>query len=97
MADWAVGDLAVCVDDAPCKRTGAACPCNKGEVYRVSGIALSRAGHIGLHLEGIAFPSNTGAAYHGLFRKIRPDEHTGNAEDWQLIIETTKRRTPHVA
>jgi hypothetical protein len=37
-----------------------------------------------LHLAGIIHPPGYCA---DCFRKIRPDEHEGNADDWNLLTE----------
>jgi hypothetical protein len=66
MSDWAVGDLAVCVDDGPNPSDGEPCPLKLGRIYRVVKVVLSRSGHVGLCLDGVAFPTtNMNAIYEG--------------------------------
>ena len=38
MADWQVGDLALCVDDTTCRVTGDSCPYKAGRTYLVTRI-----------------------------------------------------------
>lgn len=87
-ADWNIGDLAVCVDAGRLHGAVPAYPLVEGRTYRVTGLSLSAVTHRQLLVLSECPPG----AYADRFRKIRPDEHEGSAEDWQLIIETTKRK-----
>lgn len=103
--DWAVGDLALCVDVSPprrCKRPegrALAAALVLGRAYRVVEIrTITRgvdAGYIALRFPGFDYRTE-GGEYAGFdkarFRKIRPDAHEGSADDWALILETTKRK-----
>lgn len=94
MSDWQVGDLAVCVNAG-----SAGSALEDGRIYTVSGI-FSQSGPswlrshapYGLYLAEAVAPSSSGSFDPERFRKIRPDEHEGNAEDWQLLRETHKRK-----
>lgn len=86
--DWAVGDLAVCVDDRPCPFYGPHPDIKAGRIYTVAEVLPRN----GLRLAGIVSYSPSGGFATRMFRKIRPDSHEGSAEDWALILETTKRK-----
>ena len=97
--DWKVGDLAVCVDarQNPGVRTTGD-KLQEGSIYRVSGIGRESARHSlygadsGLFLEGMRSGSLSGGYAASRFRKIRPDEHEGEREDWQLLLDSMKRK-----
>ncbi len=95
MSDWQVGDLAVCVSKSGAWRHGGTGPFNSGP----------KAGHVCTVRAVGAWAKHTilwfnewpgsglGCSYGASsFRKIRPDSHEGNVEDWNLILETTKRK-----
>ena len=88
MTDWAVGDLAVCVDDRPCN-----CGCRdwaiaKGAAYRVT--RVWPAGRGGLSLDGID-PMPPHIAFGAIrFRKIRPDEHEPCEAEFATFIKRKK-------
>lgn len=95
MSDWAVGDLAVCVDASPCPHSPwlGSCGLVEGRSYTVTGIlpgSLWDRCEFGLTLAEIAPPAPLESYASDRFRKIRPDEHTGSADDWALILETAK-------
>jgi hypothetical protein len=90
MSDWQVGDLAVCVEDRPCRNTGLPNPCELGRIYRVEAVVVSRAGVTGLLLEGVRFPSPTIACWHGNFRKIRPDKHEDCEPEFVTLLKRRK-------
>lgn len=73
MADWQVGDLALCVK-TPVSGDGATCQVRSGQVHTVAALHTSRlTGNLGLELAGITLPHNginAISAYH--FRKITP-------------------------
>ena len=98
MSDWQVGDLAVCVDDSPC-RCGAPCrhPQNHaiqmvaGRTYTVNHWIVFQ-GKLYLTLAGVKIISHWGV--HGRadrFRKIRPDEHEACEEEFVTLLNRTKR------
>lgn len=82
MADWKIGDLAVCVDDSPCRCVQCKShgiihriPYQNRKIYRVEKVFISEtSGALCLHLEGVAASDrnhNRGVkAYR--FRKIQP-------------------------
>lgn len=95
-AGWEVGDLAVCVNAGPLFIRGHTAYggygreglLSEGRVYRVTGIfAWPHAPFLGdacLRLEGLNF--------YGFclprFRKIRPDEQSGERTDWELLLDS---------
>jgi hypothetical protein len=93
---WEVGDLVVCVDDAPHPTYGRAIV-ERGCTYHVIGVVTAPnphvvfGGRVGLLLKGVDADAPWGFSSRR-FRKIRPDAHEGNVEDWNLILETTKRK-----
>lgn len=100
MTDWAVGDLAVCVDDTPIAAYGL-CRCRSGAAYRVAGITPAgrapchRCGACcGLFLVGLESISRHGFA--GCrFRKIRPDEHEACEQEFVTLLK--RRKVPETA
>jgi hypothetical protein len=92
VSDWHVGDLAMFV---PTNYEGRWYPegygVSPGTVRRVDGVIIVN-GETGLIFNDHPSPHATRAWSHLTYRKIRPDAHEGNVEDWNLILETTKRR-----
>ena len=95
------GDLVVCVDDSPCTCCGASAPVRLGAIYCVEGFEKAH-GVVGYVLVGV--PKLDGAMHFGFrginverFRKIRPDEQSGIRADWELILETNKRKVSALA
>ncbi len=95
-AGWNIGDLALCVDDR--QHPAHSHNLKAGSSYRVIGLGeLGRStlypGRIchGLFLSGAQTSSKLGFAPER-FRKIEPDKHEGDIADWQLILETNKRK-----
>ena len=98
MSDWQVGDLAVCVDDSPCK-----CPCGgspvsvtAGVIYRVEAMRPNP-GSTGpwptLILQGVgARPGHYRGVNENRFRKIRPDEHRACEEEFVTLLKRSKRK-----
>ena len=91
MSDWAVGDLAVCVD---AKGTSTI---SEGRVYRVSAIAPPerwQSGYtgIGLFLEGIGRPCLNQDFRATRFRKIRPDEREACEPEFVQLLKRSKRK-----
>lgn len=103
MADWEVGDLALCVDaseyrcQGKCLHTGTRCP-PIGSLNKVLEIAVAR----------VEFGSLTGRPcgcislifadrMHGVarrFRKIRPDEHQACEPDFVTLLKRSKKQEP---
>lgn len=97
MSDWAVGDLAVCVDDGD--SWYGKFPCRKGHIYRVTGIHIARpgfsdAGRLGLLLEGVHSGSPSGAFDACRFRKVKPDEHTACESEFVDLLKRSKTEVP---
>jgi hypothetical protein len=92
MSDWAVGDRALCVEDGVfIDHVGDRCGARivgqlvRGRVYLVRRVGFL-AGHTVLDI-GLSFPKAAAR-----FRKIRPDSHEGNAEDWREILKQNTRK-----
>jgi hypothetical protein len=95
MSDWQVGDLAVCVDNAPRSTTapGIQYRLECGRVYRVSALRQARSGKLNLFMEGVAYPFGIGnGAFR--FRKIRPDQHEACEPEFVTLLKRTKRTVP---
>lgn len=97
MTDWAVGDLAVCVERGEifCEHglqwTGGFLGECAPSTVTVIAPATAEWGRVGHQCGCVVL--NLADGSHGVaqrFRKIRPDEHQGNAEDWALLLETAK-------
>jgi hypothetical protein len=96
MTDWAVGDLAVCVDtlrpeEAKPGRSGGD-TCRKGAVFTVIGIARDAWGNVGLILDDIRSDHPTGGYLASAFRKIRPDKHEECEPEFVTLLKRSKRR-----
>lgn len=86
-AGWEVGDLALCVDGSPCGHCGGDAGVDAGCVYRVESVE-SDGTKVYLAVEGERHqPQHKPGVSSHRFRKIRPDEHEGNADDWNLLTE----------
>lgn len=101
MSDWQVGDLALCVDDGPCKCCGTPVTIVSGRLYRVAQIFVTdknrrRLLSTYLRLEGncAATQEHPLAAGHRdvRFRKIRPDEHTDCEPEFIELLKRSKQR-----
>lgn len=90
-ADWQVGDLALCVAAPDDPRFGPA-PYEEGATYSVTGVAVNYRGSVGLRLAGVEIHSDSGAAWHGNFRKIRPDEHEPCEPEFVTLLTRVKRK-----
>jgi len=93
---WEVGDLALCVDAGVIQVNGSAADADnllhEGQVYRVKGVVVRDGvwrNAPALRLTEI--PHHRGFAQ-VRFRKIKPDSHEGEIEDWQLLLDSMKRK-----
>lgn len=91
MSDWAVGDLAVCVDASPYQmpsRAGEPWPMAKGSIWRVNWVGLSNRGKIALRFEDEP-PLDSGKIgwRPHRFRKILPDEHEACEEEFVTLLK----------
>jgi hypothetical protein len=95
--DWQVGDLALCVADAPCACCGTPTAAVAGRVYRVTDYYLATRGFWCLSLEGVHPITNT-KHWRGInaarFRKIRPDELEACEPEFVTLLKRTKHKTP---
>ena len=96
MSDWQVGDLALCVDDAPCPTFGPA-PLRAGATYHVVGVVPANIGRCGscpaccgLYLDEVDCAALHGFAGHR-FRKIRPDKRESCEPEFITLLKRTKR------
>jgi hypothetical protein len=91
--DWKVGDLALCIEDAPCPHWGPS-PYRRGQSYTVAAVVVSPSGvdkgQVGLSLEGIAIPGPMNAANAARFRKIRPDKHEDCEPEFVTLLKRSK-------
>lgn len=88
--DWQVGDLAVCVEAGLWTdlELGHQIPGpDLNDICAVEGVEHDSDG---IWLWIVGYPEDAHGAH--CFRKISPDEQSGEIEDWNLILETTKRR-----
>lgn len=91
--DWAVGDLAVCVDDNyRSDTTGHARLLRTGAVYTVEAVGVNRLGQQGLVLQGIRSGGYLGGYLAERFRKIRPDAHEACEAEFVTLLKRTKRK-----
>jgi hypothetical protein len=94
--DWQPGDKALCINDGGCGPFTTWCP-QVGCIYTVAEAFLGdlpEGGEaIGLELEeDPTVFDGISAWYAANFRKIRPDAHEGEIEDWELLLDSMKRR-----
>lgn len=88
MADWQVGDLAVCVDATPVR--GFPLYLTQGATYTVTGLHWSICPHYGpgLGLDFAEIESVTIDGYYsGRFRKIRPDEYEACEPEFVTLLK----------
>jgi hypothetical protein len=103
VSDWQVGDLALCVDDGPCRCGN--CPAwpifglELGKVYRVLAVRLDNQGLPGLVVDRPPTPptdpyhmAGSQIADRARFRKIRPDEHEACEPEFVTLLKRTKRK-----
>lgn len=100
--NWAVGDLAVCVDDGQIscgcgkKHNNSEGRCVAGRTSKVAKIVEARNISVKCAISGCCCETlvldNGTAGLSIRFRKVKPDSHEGSADDWALILETTKRK-----
>lgn len=92
-AGWDVGDLALCVDDSPCRCGtcgGAAMTVNAGSVYRVDGVFAFEAKPY-LTFEGVpAGARHKRGTYASRFRKILPDKHEPCEAEFVTLLKRSK-------
>lgn len=97
MSDWAIGDLAVCVD-AVGRITGKSVLV-EGRTYTVSGIYLPSCptssdygspSDIGLWLEELRSPATSGAFDARRFRKVTPDKQESCEEEFVTLLRRSK-------
>jgi hypothetical protein len=89
MSDWAVGDLAVCVDDKP-RWHGNVVPVAVGCIYRVNFVeVIGRS--LFLTLDGV-HPSTIFGSYADRFRKIRPDEREACEPEFVTLLKRSKHK-----
>src|SRR5690348_1287385 len=91
--DWQVGDLAVCVEARKS-------PLNAGSIYTVSAVLFDPASNsLGgfsnytLQLVGITPSMRSAKGFcETRFRKIRPDAHEGERQDWIDLLKVNTRK-----
>jgi hypothetical protein len=88
VSDWAVGDLAVCVDVSPREGNpaGGGKHLTLGAPYRVDGVALNKNAKPVLILCGVAGVWRTDR-----FRKILPDRHEACETEFVDLLKRIKR------
>lgn len=101
MTDWAVGDLALCVDDSPCQcGSCSGVPINlfAGNHYRVLAISnphqRGNPNHTWISLDVGAAPSQghaPGGQSAHRFRKIHPDEREACEPEFVQLLKRTRR------
>lgn len=97
MANWQVGDLAVCVDVSA---RGQPLPPRLlvvGRAYRVCAVTAAESWcdgdyDAGLVLEGLRSPAYDGSYRASRFRKIRPDEHEACEPEFVTLLKRVKVR-----
>ena len=92
-AGWEVGDLAVALAGDKSSPGYWTCPGapKKGEVFRVVGIdhgASINGPWIAISLHGRPSPHFTGGWNSRCFRKIKPDQQSGERTDWELLLDS---------
>lgn len=85
MSDWQVGDLALCVDDAPVY-DGQPVQVTVGQTYRVGGFSPGR-DDIRLHIEVNSYELKY---YASRFRKIQPDKHESCEPEFVRLLKRSK-------
>jgi hypothetical protein len=93
MADWQVGDLAVCVDAAPRWYTvdipGESLELNR--IYTVCGFSFWSDGTLNLLFEEFSHPTGAGIRA-DRFRKVVRDKHEACEEEFVTLLNRTKRK-----
>jgi hypothetical protein len=91
VSDWQVGDLAVCVDDAPCP-CGHRMPTVLGRTYNVSEIHANPDGALCLSFKGVCdrMPRHYPGINGNRFRKIRPDEHEDCEPEFVELLKRSR-------
>jgi hypothetical protein len=90
VSDWAVGDLAVCVNNEalPWSSNADYRKLVVGQVYRVSGLRPHPI-TLGLHVSGI---DSVWGLSCDRFRKIRPDEREACEPEFVTLLQRIKRK-----
>jgi hypothetical protein len=99
---WQVGDLAVCVDDAPCPCCGQQQAVRKGNIYTVSEVSLqpeSEDYEEVVYLRLAEIPPQRGISHGHLnevdcecFRKVVRDKHEACENEFVTLLKRTKVR-----
>ena len=89
MSDWAVGDLALCVDATFFNGIGEAAlgAPRAGGVYAVIGIEAAPEGFTCLDLHDVDYFCDARQ-----FRKIRPDAHDACEAEFRILLQLSKKR-----
>lgn len=92
MADWQVGDLALCVDDRPNPTLGRRCPVMRGRVYSVKAVLPMGMNSLfgpttGLKLDGVRTSAPSGAIASRRFIKVTPP--AADEDDREVIALLT--------
>jgi hypothetical protein len=97
MADWQVGDLAVCVKVGLWRGTQTGRVVNgpiHGVTYTVAWVGLTRAGNLGLELKEMETLRNLDGTpipwQAKRFRKIRPDKREACEEEFVTLLNRTR-------
>jgi hypothetical protein len=95
MSDWAVGDLALCINDAVCPFAGHNGGMVNGKIYTVRDIIVVD-GQTGLRFKDLPDPGPNDCRYLAFsetrFRKIRPDEHEACEPEFVKLLKRSKRK-----
>lgn len=92
MSDWAVGDLALYVDDSPNPKWPEWRALTRGAAYVVSSIDYDPTDPVplGLLLAGVALRPGMTGFNPDRFRKIRPDEHEACEPEFVTLLKRKK-------
>lgn len=100
MNGWQVGDLALCVDAAPCRCCAAALPVTEGKIYEVLEVYLGRnlRGVEGAYLvlAGVGLSIPTHPIAKGLsanrFRKVLRDKHEACESEFVTLLKRSTKK-----
>jgi len=91
--DWKVGDLAVCVDTAPCGCGCVNAALRDGATFTVSEVIYDDRATTGVALNFLGTSPGHHAGFSAVrFRKIRPDEHEACEEEFRILLQLSKKR-----